>query len=84
MMSLSFYKFRQRLEWIALKLGTRIVYNSEEYTRKAHPESRIVKEIGSDRAIKMQDGSRVSRDIVGAFNLMVKALVVDSPIKSLA
>ncbi|WYD79765.1 MAG: zinc ribbon domain-containing protein [Candidatus Electrothrix gigas] len=80
MISLSFYKFRQRLEWVALKKGCRVVINTEEYTSKTHPQTGVVnRKLGSAKTIKLTDGSKACRDIVGAFNLLLKTLVVDTP-----
>jgi len=80
MMTLSFYKFRKRLEWVALKKSVAVTYCSEEYTSKTHPQTGVVNhKLGSTKEVKLVDGSRADRDIVGAFNLFMKALVVDKP-----
>ncbi|MCI5129497.1 MAG: hypothetical protein D3919_10435 [Candidatus Electrothrix sp. AW5] len=80
MMSLSFYTFRQRLEWIALKKGCRVVINTEEYTSKTHPQTVVVnRKLGSAKTVKLTNGARACRDIVGAFNFFLKTLVVDTP-----
>lgn len=85
MMSLSFYKFRLRLEHVAFRLGKTIVINSEEYTSKTHPETGVIDpKLGSKKLIKLRSGSSADRDIVGAFNLMLKTLVVDAPKRNLA
>ncbi|MEA2061821.1 MAG: zinc ribbon domain-containing protein [Thermodesulfobacteriota bacterium] len=69
MMGLSFYKFRQRLEWIALKLGCKVVITTEEYTSKTHPQTGVINNrLGGAKTVKLVDGSRADRDIVGAFN----------------
>ena len=81
MMNLSFYKFRQRLEWIAFKRGCVVVLNTEEYTSKTHPYTGVInKNLGGAKVI-MVNGSRVNRDILGAFNILLKTLVVDTPAK---
>jgi len=83
MMTLSFFKFRSRLEWIALKLGKTIVYVGEEYTSQTHPETGLLnKKLGGAKTIKLLDGSRADRDLVGARNILLKALVGDTPITS--
>ena len=80
MLGLSFYKFRQRLEWVALKKNRTIVLNTEEYTSKTHPQTGVInKQLGSAKTIKLLDGSRANRDTIGAFNFLVKTLVVDTP-----
>ena len=78
MMGLSFYKFRKRLEWIAFKKGCRVVINTEEYTSKTHPQTGVVNDKLGSAKIKLVDGSRVCRDRTGAFNFLVKTLVVDT------
>jgi transposase len=80
MMGLSFYTFRQRLEWVALKKGCRVVITTEEYTSKKHPQTGVVnRKLGSAKTVKLTDGSRACRDIVGAFNFFLKTLAVDTP-----
>lgn len=80
MMGLSFYTFRKRLEWIALKKGCCVVMNTEEYTSRTHPQTGVVnRKLGSAKTIKLTDGSRACRDIAGAYNFMLKTLVVDTP-----
>ncbi len=80
MMGLSFYKFRQRIEWIALKKGCRVVINTEEYTSKTHPQTGVVnRKLGSAKTVKLTNGARACRNIVGAYNFMLKTLVVDTP-----
>jgi len=80
MLGLSFYKFRQRLEWIALKMGCKVIITTEEYTSKTHPQTgKINHKLGGAKTIKLIDGSRADRDIVGAFNIFLKTLVGDTP-----
>ena len=80
MMGLSLYKFRQRIEWIALKKSCRVVINTEEYTSKTHPQTGVVnRKLGSAKTVKLTNGARACRDIVGAYNFMLKTLVVDTP-----
>ncbi|MCI5162022.1 MAG: hypothetical protein D3917_08350, partial [Candidatus Electrothrix sp. AX5] len=77
MMGLSFYTFRKRLEWIALKTGCCVVMNTKEYTSKTHPQTGVVnRKLGSAKTVKLTNGSRACRDIVGAFNFFLKTLVV--------
>jgi len=80
MMGLSFYRFRQRLEWVAFKKQCRVVIVTEEYTSKTHPETGVVNQkLGDAKTVKLLDGSRADRDQVGAFNILLKTLVVDRP-----
>ncbi|MCI5192028.1 MAG: hypothetical protein D3915_02715 [Candidatus Electrothrix sp. AU1_5] len=70
----------QRLEWIALKKGCRVVISTEEYTSKTHLQTGVVnRKLGSAKTVKFPDGSRACRDIVGAFNFFLKTLMVDMP-----
>lgn len=80
MLGLSFYKFRQKLEWIALKMGCNVIITTEEYTSKTHPQTGVINnQLGGAKTITLVDGSRADRDIVGAFNILLKTLVVDTP-----
>ena len=68
------FKFKQRLKWIAKKLGKTVIDVSEAYTSKTHPQTGQVKNIGSAKWIKLQNGSMADRDLVGAHNILVKYL----------
>lgn len=78
MLTLSHFKFKQILKWKAEQSGKTVVDCSEAYTSKTHPQTGEIKNIGGARWIKLLDGSRACRDIVGARNIMLRALV-DSP-----
>jgi putative transposase len=80
MMGFQFYQFTQRLKWIGLKLGKKIVAVTEEYTSKTHPQTGVINStLGGAKTIKLLDGS-ADRDIVGAFNILLKSLVGDTPV----
>lgn len=68
------YKFKQRLKWMALKLGNTVIDVSEAYTSKTHPQTGEVRNIGSAKWIRLNDGSMADRDLVGAHNILVKYL----------
>jgi putative transposase len=68
------FKFKQRLKWMAKKLGKWVLDVSEAYTSKTHPQTGQVKNIGSAKWIKLNDGSMADRDLVGAHNILVKFL----------
>lgn len=78
MLTLSHYKFKQILKWKAQQLGKTVIDCSEAYTSKTHPQTGEIKNIGGAKWIKLLDGSRADRDIVGARNILLRALV-DSP-----
>lgn len=83
MMGFGFYKFTQRLKWMALKLGKKVISVSEEYTSKTHPETGVINQkLGGAKTIKLLNGSRADRDIVGGFNILLKFLVGDTPVLS--
>jgi putative transposase len=75
MLTFSHYKFKQFLKWKVFQTGKQVVDCDEAYTSKTHPQTGEIKNIGSAKWIKLLDGSRVSRDITGAFNILLKALV---------
>jgi len=74
MLGLNNFKSKQRLKWIAKKLGKTVLDVSEAYTSKTHPQTGRVKNIGSAKWIKLQNGSMADRDLVGAHNILVKFL----------
>jgi putative transposase len=79
-MGFQFDQFTQRLKWIGLKLGKKIVAVTEEYTSKTHPQTGVINStLGGAKTIKLLDGS-ADRDIVGAFNILLKSLVGDTPV----
>ena len=74
MSTFAHYRFKQRLKWKALLTGKYVIDVSEAYTSKTHPQTGKIEKIGGAKWIKLLNGSRVHRDIVGAFNIMLKAL----------
>ena len=78
MLTFAHYRFKMFLKWKALCTGRQVVDCSEAYTSKTHPQTGIRRNIGSAKWIKLQDGSMADRDIVGARNILLRALV-DSP-----
>jgi len=78
MLTFSHFKFKQFLKWKAFQTGKTVVDCNEAYTSKTHPQTGKIKNIGSAKWIKLLDGSRVDRDIVGARNIFLRALA-DSP-----
>jgi len=74
MLGFNNFKFKQRLKWIAKKLGKTVIDVSEAYTSKTHPQTGHVRNIGSAKWIKLRNGSVADRDLVGAHNILVKYL----------
>lgn len=78
LLSFAHYRFKQFLKHKAFEYGKRVIEVCEAYTSKTHPETGEVKNIGSAKRIRLLSGEWVNRDIVGARNILLRALV-DSP-----
>lgn len=73
MLTFSHHKFAMFLKHKAFEYGKIVVPMTEEYTSKTHPLTGELRNIGGAKRLKV--GSEwVNRDIVGAFNIMLKAL----------
>lgn len=75
MLTLSHYTFKQFLKWKAFQTGKLVVDCNEAYTSKTHPQTGEIKNIGGAKWIKLLDGSRADRDVIGARNIFLRALV---------
>jgi putative transposase len=78
MLTFAHYRFKMFLKWKAKCTGKMVVDCCEAYTSKTHPQTGRLHNVGSSKWIKLQDGSIADRDIIGARNIMLRALV-DSP-----
>jgi len=58
--------------------GKAVVDVCEAYTSKTHPQTGEIKQIGGAKRIRLLSGEWVHRDIVGARNILLRALV-DKP-----
>ncbi|MBW2037033.1 MAG: transposase [Deltaproteobacteria bacterium] len=74
MLTFAHYSFKSFLKWKAFQTGKQVVDCCEAYTSKTHPETGQVQNIGSTKWIKLSNGSRANRDIVGARNILLRAL----------
>jgi len=74
MLSFSFYRFAQFLKHKALEHGKQVIMVTEEYTSKTHPRTGELRNIGGSKRLKIDKNTYCDRDIVGAFNIMLKAL----------
>jgi putative transposase len=74
MLGFANYKFGNRLKRIAEKLGVTVSDVSEAYTSKTHPQTGEIRNIGSAKQIRLIDGSMADRDLVGAYNILVRFL----------
>lgn len=78
LLTFAHYRFKQFIKHKAFEHGKRVVDVNEAYTSKTHPETGQVVNIGGAKYIKLLSGDRVNRDLVGARNIMLRALV-DTP-----
>lgn len=78
MLSLAHYRFKQFIQHKAFEYGKRVVDVNEAYTSKTHPETGQIINIGGAKYVKLLSGQRVNRDLVGARNILLRALV-DTP-----
>jgi putative transposase len=58
--------------------GKTVLDVCEAYTSKTHPETGGIKQIGGVKRIRLLSGEWFNRDIVGACNILLRALV-DKP-----
>ena len=78
LLSFAHCRFKQFLKHKAFEYGKQVMDVCEAYTSKTHPETGEVKNIGSAKRIRLLSGQWVNRDVVGARNIFLRALV-DSP-----
>jgi len=78
LLSFAHYRFKTFLKHKAFEFGKEIIDVCEAYTSKTHPETGEVKKVGSAKRIKLLNGQWINRDIVGARNILLRALV-DQP-----
>ncbi|OQW91368.1 MAG: hypothetical protein BWK79_17070 [Beggiatoa sp. IS2] len=78
LLSFVHYRFKTFLKHKAFELGKEVIDVCEAYTSKTHPETGEVKKVGSAKRIKLLNGQWLNRDIVGARHILLRALV-DQP-----
>jgi putative transposase len=78
MLTFAHYRFKLFLKHKAFEYGKTVLDVCEAYTSKTHPETGEVRNVGSAKRIKLLNGDWVNRDIVGARNILLRALV-DTP-----
>lgn len=79
MMTFSHFKFKRFLQHKAFEYGKKMLEVSEAYTSKTHPETGELMKIGGTKSIKLSNNTRIDRDLNGARNILLRALV-DSPV----
>ncbi len=75
LLTFAHYRFKQFIKHKAFEFGNRVVDVNEAYTSKTHPETGEVKNIGGAKFIRLLSGAWVDRDVVGARNILLRALV---------
>jgi len=78
MLTWSFHRFARRLEHKCFERGRTLIRISEAYTSKTNSFTGEQMDIGSRESF-VHDGIRINRDINGARNILLRALV-DSPL----
>lgn len=75
MLTLSHYSFRQRLSHMAAKNGCTVVTQDESYTSKTCTCCGRINSIGSAKLLRCKCGTTIDRDLNGARNIFLRALV---------
>jgi putative transposase len=78
MLTFTHCRFKQFLKNKAFEFGKTVLDVCEAYTSKTHPETGEIKQIGGAKRIRLLSGEWVNRNIVGARNILLCALV-DKP-----
>lgn len=75
MLLLSFYKFSQRLEWLAsLKRNCKVLRCSEAYTTRTCGNCGIQQDMGSKKVYNCSCGYVADRDLNAARNILIRSL----------
>lgn len=74
LLTFSHYRFSQFLKHKAFEYGKIVKNMTEEYTSKTHPLTGEIRNVGGAKRLKVNKNQWINRDIVGAFNIMLKAL----------
>ena len=73
MLTLSHYRFKQRLKQKALEYGVQVIDVCEAYTSKTVSwTGEVVEKLGGAKVITASDGTRMDRDLNGARGIFVK------------
>ena len=75
MLTLSHYRFKQRLKQKALEYGVQVIDVCEAYTSKtASWTGEVIEKLGGAKVITVSDGARMDRDLNGARGIFVKSI----------
>ena len=73
MLTLSHYRFKQRLKQKALEYGVQVIDVCEAYTSKTVSwTGEVIEKLGGTKVITASDGARMDRDLNGARGIFVK------------
>ena len=73
MLTLSHYRFKQRLKQKALEYGVQVIDVCEAYTSKTVSwTGEVIEKLGGAKVITASDGARMDRDLNGARGIFVK------------
>ena len=78
LLSFCHYKFKLFIKNKAIEYGKKVMDVCEAYTSKTHPETGEIKAIGGAKRIRLSTGEWIDREIEGARNILLRALV-DTP-----
>ena len=75
MLTLSHYRFKQRLKQKALEYGVQVIDVCEAYTSKTVSwTGEVIEQLGGTKVITASDGARMDRDLNGARGIFVKSI----------
>ena len=75
MLTLSHYRFKQRLKQKALEYGVQVIDVCEAYTSKTVSwTGEVIDKLGGAKVITASDGARMDRDLNGARGIFVKSI----------
>ena len=75
MLTLSHYRFKQRLKQKALEYGVQVIDVCEAYTSKTVSwTGEVIEKLGGAKVITASDGARMDRDLNGARGIFVKSI----------
>ena len=75
MLTLSHYRFKQRLKQKALEYGVQVIDVCEAYTSKTVSwTGEVIEKLGGTKVITASDGTRMDRDLNGARGIFVKSI----------
>ena len=75
MLTLSHYRFKQRLKQKALEYGVQVIDVCEAYTSKTVSwTGEVVEKLGGAKVITASDGTKMDRDLNGARGIFVKSI----------